>query len=397
MNKDWPLTPIGSFLTQVWREEAVNPGREYRFLGVRWYGEGLFTKALKAGHGIRASSVYRVQTGDFVYNRLFAWKGSFAVAGKDMDGAYVSNEFPCFVADHAHLDPCFLLWYFRRESAWSQALGLSAGATPTSRNRLKECLFLKMQLPLPPIAEQRRIVGRIEELMADIEAARRLRTEAVGEAEALVDRYKAALFSSHAMQKWRIPIGKSDLVLNKESRNPTYEAQSFFLYVDISAVGPGPRTITKARSVSKEEVPSRARRVIHKNDVLISTVRPNLRAFVKVGQELDNQICSTGFAVFTCGESIIPDFFLHQCCSPIFVDECMARATGGHYPAINDKNLKNVEIVCPPISEQHRTVTELDGLQAEVGALKAAQAETAAELDALLPSILDRAFKGELL
>ncbi len=48
------------------------------------------------------------------------------------------------------------------------------------------------------------------------------------------------------------------------------------------------------------------------------------------------------------------------------------------------------------INEQRRIVTELDALQAKVDVLKKLQAETQAELDALLPSILDRAFKGEL-
>ena len=51
---------------------------------------------------------------------------------------------------------------------------------------------------------------------------------------------------------------------------------------------------------------------------------------------------------------------------------------------------------CSLVSERHRIVAELDALQAEVDALKRLQAETAAELEALLPAILDRAFKGEL-
>jgi len=58
--------------------------------------------------------------------------------------------------------------------------------------------------------------------------------------------------------------------------------------------------------------------------------------------------------------------------------------------------LKNVLMPVPPLCEQLRIVAELDALQAEVDALKRLQAETAAELDALIPSILDRAFKGEL-
>ena len=48
------------------------------------------------------------------------------------------------------------------------------------------------------------------------------------------------------------------------------------------------------------------------------------------------------------------------------------------------------------VQEQRRIVAYLDGLQAKVDRLKALQAQTRAELDALLPSILDRAFKGEL-
>jgi type I restriction enzyme, S subunit len=50
----------------------------------------------------------------------------------------------------------------------------------------------------------------------------------------------------------------------------------------------------------------------------------------------------------------------------------------------------------PSLREQRRNVAELDALQAEDDALKRLQASSAAELDALLPAILDRAFKGEL-
>jgi type I restriction enzyme S subunit len=58
--------------------------------------------------------------------------------------------------------------------------------------------------------------------------------------------------------------------------------------------------------------------------------------------------------------------------------------------------LKAYQVFVPPLPEQRRIVAELDALQAEVDALKRQQTETAAELDALLPAILDRAFKGEL-
>lgn len=65
-------------------------------------------------------------------------------------------------------------------------------------------------------------------------------------------------------------------------------------------------------------------------------------------------------------------------------------------PVVSQKKINPVRIPVPPLPEQRRIVAELDALQAEVDALKRLQAETAAELKALLPAILDRAFKREL-
>jgi type I restriction enzyme S subunit len=63
---------------------------------------------------------------------------------------------------------------------------------------------------------------------------------------------------------------------------------------------------------------------------------------------------------------------------------------------VNLKKLKMLPINLPPLEEQHRIEAFLENFQEKVDALKLFQAETAAELDALLPSILDKAFKGEL-
>jgi len=69
---------------------------------------------------------------------------------------------------------------------------------------------------------------------------------------------------------------------------------------------------------------------------------------------------------------------------------------GTSVPAISQGKVEAMEIPVPPPPEQHRIVAELNTLQTEVDALKRLQAETAAELDALLSPLLHRAFKGEL-
>ena len=154
--------PVGELVQQVRREESVDPAMEYRLLGVRWYGEGLFAREQKMGHEVAAAKLYRVKRGDFVYNRLFAWKGSFAVVEPHLDGCYVSGEFPTFEVDHANLDVRYLLALFTDPAIWGLVEDRSTGGTPTSRNRLKEAAFLNLEIPVPPLPEQVRLAAMVD-------------------------------------------------------------------------------------------------------------------------------------------------------------------------------------------------------------------------------------------
>ena len=138
MNRPWSIVPLRELLTPVSRPEAVDPQKTYHILGAHWYAKGLYTKDIKSGSQIQAKNLYRAEQGDFVYNRLFAWKGSFAVASEENHGCYVSNEFPCFLVNQNRIDSRYLWRYFSRAGIWEEAFGLSTGGTPTSRNRLKE-------------------------------------------------------------------------------------------------------------------------------------------------------------------------------------------------------------------------------------------------------------------
>src|SRR5438093_630408 len=111
MNHRWPLTPLAEVLIPASRPERVNPEKQYNILGAHWYGEGLYTKDIASGSTIRADQLYRVERGDFVYNRLFGWKGSFAVATDENHDCFVSNEFPCFTVRAVRADRRYLWRY----------------------------------------------------------------------------------------------------------------------------------------------------------------------------------------------------------------------------------------------------------------------------------------------
>lgn len=170
----YPHVPLREILKSISRPVTILPGRTYRLLGAQWYAKGLFERDRKDGTEIRANTLFEVKAGDFIYNRLFAWKGSFAIASKSDEGGVVSNEFPCFLVGPP-ADPSWLRWYFTQESVWYDALTRSSGGTPTSRNRLKEQDFLAMTIPLPSPEDQTRMIARldaVERLLSQVDAVR---------------------------------------------------------------------------------------------------------------------------------------------------------------------------------------------------------------------------------
>ena len=403
MNKRWQSVRLGEVLKLIWRVEKVDPLSKYRLLGTRWYGGGLFIKEVCLGQQIRADRLYRVQKGDFVYNRLFAWKGSFALAGAESDGCYVSNEFPCFEVDQNHLEGKFLHWYFRREITWNEALKLSTGATPTSRNRLKEPIFLNFEIPLPPLAEQRRVVARIEDLANQIQEARTLRHQVIQEADAFVAARISALFEGEIYWK-RVEEAVSPQ--RRAVRSGPFGSQLLheeFTQSGVAAIGT--RDVQTNRFqlqggwfVSPEKFEQFKRYQVFPGDLLCTIVGASIGRFCVVPEDVPLAFTTKHIQTLTLDSTKAEPSFVslmlnfHRRCR----ESLFSQVEGSAQPSLNAGKILRIALPLPPLPEQRRIAAELGALQAEVDALKRLQAETAAELDALLPSILDKAFKGEL-
>lgn len=143
MRDGWVETTIGKVAEQVERPVGVvEPGVAYPLLGVRWYGQGPFLREVGVGGTIKAKRLFAVQPGDFIYNRLFTWKGSFGVVGDDLAGCYASGEFPLFVVNQDLILPRYLNHLMCTPWTWEQIDRESTGSTATSRNRWKETRVL---------------------------------------------------------------------------------------------------------------------------------------------------------------------------------------------------------------------------------------------------------------
>ncbi len=168
----WTRVLIGSLVRQVTKRVKTEPESQYKMAGVKWYGEGLFHRETVRGDALSASHVTPLVFGALVYNRLFAWKASFAVVSSEFEDCYVSSEFPQFIPDTIRVLPEYLYLYFTREATIQAVNAASTGSTAVSRNRFKEEKFLSFEIPLPPIGEQKYIITRWRKAQDEVAAAK---------------------------------------------------------------------------------------------------------------------------------------------------------------------------------------------------------------------------------
>ena len=161
---EWKRVKIGDILKEVSREKKIDPNTKYGLLGVKWYGKGVFLREEKYGKEIKATKLYQVKQGDFIYNRLFAWKSSFAIVPQEFDGCLVSNEFPLFTCHEGELLPEFLLSYILLPENIAAINNLSGGMSSVSRKRFKENDFLNFEVPQYDIETQNKICQRLKKV-----------------------------------------------------------------------------------------------------------------------------------------------------------------------------------------------------------------------------------------
>jgi len=249
------------------------------------------------------------------------------------------------------------------------------------------------EVPALPDAfqEQRRTVARIEEMAAKIEEARGLRREATGEA--------IALFSSAMNGVWKNQTGWKEKSLGELAAtvsgqiDPRVEPYASLPHINGEAIESGTCKLLPYR-LAKEDGVTSGKYHFGAGAVLYSKIRPYLRKAVQVPVE---GICSADVYAFDSVDAALePRFLMYSLVSPDFTSYANRLSGRTRMPKLNQKQLFVYKLRYPSRLEQKEFVSYLDRLQVKVDVLKQAQAETAAELDALLPSVLDRAFSGQL-
>jgi type I restriction enzyme, S subunit len=385
----YPLVEFGQVGSQRKGSVTIDEGNTYKRCRVRLHAKGIVERDRVLGAEIKTKTQQVCKTGEFLVAEIDAKVGGFGIVPDTLDGAIVSSHYFLFSVDEARLDLRFLDYYIQTNDFRSQVE--AQGSTNYAAIRPDDVLGYR--IPLPPLAEQRQIVKRIEEIAARDEEARRLRQEAAAEASQLLASAREKAFEQ-ALSGETLRLDRAaDLERGKFSHRPRNEPRFFggdHPWIQIAEIEGAGKWI---RSYSQ---------TLNDDGLAISRKFPKGTVLISIAATIG----AVGILGFDCcfPDSIVgvtpkpeydSEFIYHYLC---YLRTDLERVA----PQSAQKNI-NLKILSPlpvPVldpNEQQSIVHLLDRLESKIEELVHEQAQAAAELDALMPAVLDRAFKGELL
>ncbi|EAI9046221.1 restriction endonuclease subunit S [Campylobacter jejuni] len=272
------------------------------------------------------------------------------------------------------------------------------GATVKKLNQQK---LKQIEIPLPPLKEQERIVGILDESFAKIDESIKILEQNLLNLDELMQSALQKAFNplkDNAKENYKLPQGWEWKSLGDISN-----------YGKTSQVKPsqlkGNDWILELEDIEKEsgvllqkvlfqDRQSKSNKIkFNKGDILFGTLRPYLKKVIIAN---DNGACSSEIMPFSTGNSIANHFIYYYLFANFLHDRISSLTYGARMPRLGTKDGKSLQIPLPPLKEQEQIAEHLDFVFEKTKALKELYTKELKDYEELKQSLLDKAFKGEL-
>ncbi len=389
MSNNWSTVKLGEVLRHRKEFVVIDDLKNYRRPRVQLHAQGIVIRDEVPGALIKTKQQQVCNAGEFLVAEIDAKVGGFGIVPVSLDGSIVSSHYFLFTIDDAKLNRNFLDYFIRtpmfREQVEAQGSTNYAAIRPSH--------VFNYEIPLPTLAEQRRIVARIEELFVKIEEARGLRSQIKDETGVLFAKALARAFEPYTASMRSI----GDVFSVTTGGTPPRGNPAFW-GGDVKWVSSGEvnfRTIDDtAEKITRDGVENSSAKVNPPGTVLLAMI----------GQGKTRGQCAILGCYAANNQNVAAIHVYKTPHKPEYVywwlysqyQQSRSVETGTAQPALSGERVKRIPIPIAPIDEQCRIVSELNDLQNKINVLKTLQRDASAEIAALIPSIFDKAFRGEL-
>lgn len=383
MKSGWQNIELSKVLSKCNTLTELHPAAEYKEVTVRLWGRGVGLRRITKGAEMKTSKRVQVRKGQFIISRIDARHGACGLIPDNLHGAVVSNDFPVFGIDKDRIYPEYFEWLSKTNAFIEACRAVSEGTT--NRVRLLVDKFLRLKIPFPSLSEQRRIVEKIEQLTSKIEEARQTK-------RTIDQETKAMLRSAFADLKEGAPLESMAEVSPVVRRPVKLEIGEKYPELGIRSFGKG---AFHKPALDYLSVGTKKLYWIKPGDLIFHNVFA-WEGAITVARNVDSgRVGSHRFITCVPKPSIITvQFLCFYFLTPEGLQKIGEASPGGagRNRTLGLKKLLQIQVPVTALSKQ----LWFNKMLAKVDRFRALQNRTDAELNTLLLSILDKAFKGEL-
>ena len=291
------------------------------------------------------------------------------------DIGIVSPAYSIWNINQEKIIPEFLEYALRCERSINYYKAKLRGSTARRRS-LPTPTLLAHTIPLPSLEEQRNIL-KVIHTAKNIVDNRKLEIQKL---DNLIKARFVEMFENKDYQQTTI----SELVFGKvPSAKKDFLPNDIIKYIDISSIDNKRNIMTGFTEYMIKDAPSRAQQHISKGDIVISTVRPNLRNVAITPYEDKNLVASSGFCVLRATKCL-PEYLMAIVISDRFTDDMTKVVTGANYPAIKDSDVMNYQVALPPMGLQKQFADFVHQVDKSKAAVQAALDKAQLLFDSLM-------------
>lgn len=393
---EWERVRLGDVLELRIDAVPVSPEDTYNISGVYSFGRGLIARGPLSGADTSYKVFHRLHKDDFVLSQLKAWEGALARVPADFDGWFLSPQFPTFRVKPELLDIGYLELFCKQASIWDALRNQSRGMG-ARRDSVSPARFLALEIPLPPLPEQQRIVARVQGLLNKVEEVRRLREESANLVAALRASQVETIFSSLAATYPLKSFGAMAKHVTSGPRNwgndYTERGWRFYRAQDLNSNG----QISERNKVFIHENNDRPSVRLEAGDLLIVITGATVGRCALFNDFNEPGYISQHVSLCRLDQDVIdPEFALQTLLSPLGQTQLLGSRYGQGKPGLNLGQIRNISVPVPPLDVQEKLLLELHKRSQQGQQLQSLVADSQVELGALTSAILARAFAGAL-
>jgi len=391
MKSDWKNYKIGEFAKRSKIPTKVADSILYKRLTIRMHGLGIVLRDEISGSLIGTKNQFFAKGGQFLLSKIDARNGALGILSQDLDGALISNSFQAYDLDKNIIDIDYFNYFTKTHSFIDFCNKASEGTT--NRRNLDDNKFLSFEIPLPSLPEQKRIVKKIK----DIEE----RTKSIISTEDYIEKAVNTIVPSALSKIFSDEDWKKDKIGNlideiKTGTTPPSGEQKYFkeelnwftpsdfkgqMYLDNSY-----------RKISQLAIDDGRVKIYKVGTVLFIGIGATLG---KVGILKNEATSNQQITGIRFKKNILPEFAYYWFKANYSAIRGLCPATT--LPILNQDKIKKLVFSFPDsITEQQKVIDHLNLIENKKEEIKKERSKQFLITTALMPSVLARAFNGEL-